>query len=601
MLETFRKVLDLLDARERRRFWWLLAGVVAMGVINMVGVASIVPFLAVLGDGEIVERNRWLAAVYDALGFQDRETFLIWLGATVVCAYLAGLLVKAAATYALIRFGAMRNYSVASRMLRAYLGQPYVWFLDRHSADLIKSVMNEVSQVVNGVVIPMLNVFAQAVIVIAMTLLLLLVQPMAAVAAIGVLGGCYALIYLAARRRLLRLGQERMDANRARFRAAQEGMTGIKEVKVMGLEEGVLRRFRFPAMRFAETMAQAGAINDLPRHALEGIAFAGMMALLLVLMSATDGDVGAVLPVIGVYAVAGSRLSPSLQQIYRDFAKLRAGRPVLDSVHADFTATADAPAPHAPPEPLGLREGLVLRGVAYAYPGAGRGAVNGLTLEVPVRSTIGIVGGTGAGKTTAVDLMLGLLEPQEGALEVDGRALSGDPQALRAWRRSVGYVPQQIFLMDASVAENIAFGVAPREIDMAAVERAARMAELHDFVTSDLPQGYRTDVGDRGVRLSGGQRQRIGIARALYNDPDLLIFDEATSALDNITERTVMSSVASLGGTRTIVIIAHRLSTVQGCDRIFLLENGQVAAQGPYEELLSTSPAFRDLALGARA
>jgi ABC-type multidrug transport system fused ATPase/permease subunit len=241
---------------------------------------------------------------------------------------------------------------------------------------------------------------------------------------------------------------------------------------------------------------------------------------------------------------------------------------------------------------------LELREVFYAYPNSERPALHGLTLEIRANSTVGIVGGTGAGKTTAMDVILGLLPPQRGALMVDGREIAGEA-ALRAWRRSLGYVPQSIFLIDDDVAANIAFGIAREEIDHAAVERAARMAEMHRFVTEELPHGYATKVGDRGVRLSGGQRQRIGIARALYHDPDMLILDEATSALDNLTERAVMDAVAQLGGAKTIVMVAHRLSTVRACDEIFLLEHGRLAARGTYDELVEQSDVFREMARGA--
>ena len=596
MRDTLAKLMDLLDAREKRRFWLLLAMLMAMGAANMVGVAAILPFLAVLARPEMVQTNPWLAAAYEGLGFSSIQDFLMALGVVVFVVYLSAVAVKALATWALIRFGALRNYSIASRILRGYLGQPYEWFLGRHSADLAKTVLAEVMQTVGGVLLPMLNLLANAVIAVAMILLMLLVDPVIALAAAAVFGGLYALIYLVVRRRLAREGRARVAAQKARFRAAQETMAGAKEIKVMGLEEAALARFRAPALRFAQAIAAEGVLRDMPRHILEAVAFGGMLAIVLVLMAARNGDLGEVLPVAGLFALAGSRLGPALQQVFQTLSTIRFNRPTLDVVHADLLKAGDPVFP-PPPAPLPLRRSLALRGVRYAYPAAERGALDGLSLEIPAGATVGLVGGTGAGKTTAVDVMLGLLGPQEGVLEVDGRAIE-DEAARRAWRRSIGYVPQQIFLIDASVAENVAFGVPPERIDRAAVERAARAAELHDFVVGEMPRGYDTEVGDRGVRLSGGQRQRIGIARALYHDPDVLILDEATSALDTVTERAVMAAVARLGGKKTIVMIAHRLSTVKGCDTIFLLEKGRVAASGTYDELLERSAAFRAMAEG---
>jgi ABC-type multidrug transport system fused ATPase/permease subunit len=600
MRDTFRKLMDLLEPRERRSFWLLTLLVAVMGAFNMLGVASIIPFLAVLADPGVVEENRWLAAVYEGLGFTDTRNFLFALGVGVFLAFMMGLAVKALTTYATVRFGSMRNFSLSSRMMRTYLGHPYVWFLNRHSSDLNTTVLAEVAQAINTSLVPLLRVMANGAIVTGMVALMIIVQPMVALVAALVLGGSYGLIYVLVRRKLLELGRIRLEANKARFRISQEAMTGVKDIKVRALEESMLRRFRNPALRLARAQAFAALLQSLPRHLLEGIAFGGMMLLLLTLMALENGSLSEVLPVAGVYALAGSRLLPAMQQLYGDLGRIRTNRPVLEQVHADLVEAKDRRPPPPPAKPLHLRDTLALRGVRYAYPKAERGALEGLDMEIRANTTVGLVGGTGAGKTTAVDVMLGLLEPQSGTLEIDGRPVRGD-QALRAWRLSIGYVPQHIHLVDASVWENVAFGIPPEEIDRAAVERAARMAELHRFVTEELPRGYDTEVGDRGIRLSGGQRQRIGIARALYHDPDMLILDEATSALDNLTEQAVMEAVANLGGAKTIVMVAHRLSTVRGCDEIFLLEKGRVSARGTYDELLERSETFRRMAKGAAA
>lgn len=599
MLDTFRKLMDLLDARERRRFWLLMGLLLLMGLANMAGVASVLPFLAVLSDPGIVQRNEWLSWLYGLSGAQAPLDFLLWLGVGVVVAYMGGMAVKAGATYALLRFGAMRTHSLSMRMLRGYLNRPYPWFLGRHSSDLAKNVLNEVNQVVMGVLIPMLHMLANGVVVIFLLGLLVAVNPAVALFVAALLGGAYAAIFGVVRRWIGRLGDMRVKANAARFKTAQEGLTGIKEVKVLGLETSLLRRYAGPSRRMAEAVAANAVINDLPKHLLEALAFGGMMAVVLVLAFLNDGELSGILPVAGVYALAGSRMAPALQLVYRNLTAMRFGKPALDALHADLMS---APAGHPPPPaaPIRLRERLSLEDVDYAYPKAERGALHGLSLDIPANSTVGVVGGTGAGKTTAIDVIMGLLEPQSGVLRVDGRPIDDD-EARRAWRRSIGYVPQQIFLIDDTVTANIAFGLPKDEIDPAAVERAARMAELHRFVTEELAEGYDTHVGDRGVRLSGGQRQRIGIARALYHDPDVLVLDEATSALDNLTERAVMEALGNLGGAKTVILIAHRLTTVERCDEIFLLEKGRGAARGTYSELLERSPEFRAMATGEAA
>jgi len=283
---------------------------------------------------------------------------------------------------------------------------------------------------------------------------------------------------------------------------------------------------------------------------------------------------------------------PAVQQVYQSLAWLRSSRTVLDRVHSDMQeATGQLPPTRGAIGGLFLEKQLELSHVVYAYPATDRPALHGLSLTIQARTTVGIVGGTGAGKTTAVDVMLGLLTPQKGALKVDGVPITSDH--MRAWQNTIGYVPQQIFLVDDSVAANIAFGIPADQVDHAAVEQAAKVANLHDFIMSELPQGYQTFVGERGVRLSGGQRQRIGIARALYHDPNVLILDEATSALDNLTERAVMEAVHNLSHEKTIIMIAHRLSTVKDCDTIFLMEKGRLVAQGRYDELAAENETFR--------
>ncbi|MEO0678811.1 MAG: ABC transporter ATP-binding protein [Pseudomonadota bacterium] len=598
MLDAYRKLMDLLDARERRRFWLLMVLLVLMGLVNMLGVASVMPFLAVLSDPGIVERNAWLSWAYGLSGSETPLGFLLLLGVFAVIAYVGGLAFKAGATYALLRFAQMRHASLARKVFDGYLAQPYAWFLNRHSADLSKNVLNEVAQTVNTVLTPLLGALSNGVLVLFLVALLIVIDPVIALLSALVLGGGYALVFLGVRRALAELGGARARADRDRYQTAQEGLGGIKEVKVLGLEDGMSRRFADPALRVAEASAMNAVISQVPKHLLEALAFGGMMAVVLALAVLNDGALGSILPIAGVYALAGSRLAPALQEVYRALAEMRFGRPALEALHADVTSAPPAPLPPGPP--LGLQSRLALDAVVYGYPAAERPALNGLSLEIPARASIGIVGGTGAGKTTAIDVLMGLLEPQQGALVVDGRPILTEEER-SAWRRSIGYVPQQIFLADDSVAANIAFGLPKDEIDMKAVERAARMAELHRFVAEELPDGYDTYVGDRGVRLSGGQRQRIGIARALYRDPDVLVFDEATSALDNVTERAVMEAVNRLGGDKTVIMIAHRLTTVEGCDEIFVLENGQVSARGTYAELLERSDVFQRMVQGKAA
>jgi ABC-type multidrug transport system fused ATPase/permease subunit len=364
-------------------------------------------------------------------------------------------------------------------------------------------------------------------------------------------------------------------------------------VKVGGLEQAYMQRFAAPASIYARTEATSRVIQQLPRYALEATAFGGMLLVMLYLL-AKSGSFAAALPVIALYVFAGYRLMPALQQIYGAFTQLRYVGPSLDALHKDLASLQDGNAQRGPITPLSLTQSICLKAVTFRYPNAQHPTLKNIDLIIPAHSTVGFVGATGSGKTTTVDVILGLLEPQEGALNIDGQPITA--ANCRQWQRAIGYVPQHIYLADDSVAANIAFGVKTEDINQKAVERVAKIANLHEFVVNDLPQGYSTTVGERGVRLSGGQRQRIGIARALYHNPEVLILDEATSALDNLTEQAVMEAVNNLGHGITIILIAHRLSTVRQCDQIYLLERGEVKASGTYEELTASNQQFAAMA-----
>lgn len=592
-----RRILDLLSPHERRRAYLLLGMVLMMALLETVGVASIMPFMATLANPGVIETNKYLAAAYETLGFTDPQKFLFFLGAVVFVALLTSIAFRALTTYALLRFTHMRNYSVGRRMVAGYLGQPYEWFLDRNSADLGKSVLSEVQQVIAGSVIPVMQAIAHGTVAVCLLLLLIAVDPVLASAVAVGLGVSYGAIYMGLRGYLARIGADRVRANQERFQAVQEAFGGIKAIKVGGLEGSSLHRFEGPSKRFARRQAALQIANQLPRFALEAVAFGGALAVALYLL-ASRGGLQQILPVMAVYALAGYKLMPALQQVYNQFANLKFAEPAVAALHADLMRFRASPNVEEvpPPAPLALSHGFALEKVSYTYPGAARPTLTGLDLEVGVRTTVGLVGATGSGKTTTVDLVLGLLEPQQGRLLVDGVPIS--PTSVPAWQRSIGYVPQHIFLTDGTIAANIGFGLPRAEIDMAAVERAAKIANLHEFVVQQLPARYETLVGERGVRLSGGQRQRIGIARALYHDPALLILDEATNSLDSVTEQAVMDAVHKLGRRKTIILIAHRLTAVRSCDQIFLLERGRVMAQGTFRELLEQSPSFRRMATG---
>jgi ATP-binding cassette, subfamily B, bacterial PglK len=583
MLSMIRQLADLLSRRERLQLAGLCVATLVAAFLEMISVAAILPFLSVAADPGRIETNAWLSWAYDSLGFTSANAFLLALAGAALLALLVSNAWMAAAQWAQIRFAAGRNHTLAVRLLRYYLDQPYVFFLRRNSADLGKNLLNEIGQVTNQVLMSGLQVLARAVVALAIVALLVAFDPWVALFVTTVLGSAYGVLYLLVRRRLVRLGSERLAANSARFRDVNEAFGGIKDVKLLGREDRFLARFADPSQRLARCLAASGLIASMPRYGLEVLAFGGVLLIGITIMLRGEG-LQQMLPMLGLYAFAGHRLMPSLQQVFQNFTMVRFGLPALDNLHRELRSiAADGSAPQIPcfrhtiqaaPGVLPLAEKLELEGVTFTYPGAHRPTLRDVRLTIAANTTVGFVGQTGSGKTTLIDVILGLLCPEAGEIRVDGLPLTD--ANLRAWQNNLGYVPQHIYLSDASVARNIAFGIPDAEIDYTAVERAARMANIHNLVLHELPEGYATVVGERGVRLSGGQRQRIGIARALYHDPGVLVFDEATSALDHDTEAAVMEALTELAGTRSILMIAHRLTTLRGCDQLVRLENGSV-------------------------
>ena len=597
MIDVFRKVFLLLTERERKRFWLLTLVLICVALVEVAGVSSVLLLLQVLADPGVVDQNSTLSAIHAWFGFEGDFQFQLTLALIVTGIVVGGLMIKAAGTYAILTYSFRRGAAISRRLLGAYLSQPYAWFLDRNSAEIGQNVLTEVDGLVSRVLTPLLRLTANTFLVIGTMSFLLVVDPAVTLLSGTVLGGSYALIYLRLRGKLHRSGEEMLAALAQRFRIAQEATGGIKDVKLMGLENSYTTQFEKAANSCARALMRVGIMSELPRFLLESITFGSLLGLVLVLLVRNDGDIAGIVPTLGIFAFSVMRLLPALQQIYHGLATIRGGKAVLDTIVADYVAAprfdrqagSDAPA-------LKLDQGLALSKVSFRYAKAERTALDRLDMNIPARTTVGLVGGTGAGKTTLVDLILGLLSPDSGEIRADGIKLTDENMVL--WQKSIGYVPQSIYLTDDTIAANIAFGVPKDQIDMASVEHAARAAALHDFVIAELPQGYATMVGERGVRLSGGQRQRIGIARALYRKPSLLIMDEATSALDNITERVVMEAVQNIRADTTIILIAHRLTTVKDCDQIFLMEKGRIAAQGTYYELVSGNETFRNMAVG---
>ncbi len=601
-MQTLKKLLFLLTSRERKNASLLLLMMLIMASLDMIGVASILPFMAVLADPSIVETNLILKKMFQSFnvfGVQSSKDFIFALGVMVFVALVTSLTFKALTTYAQMRFVLMREYSISKRLMEGYLHQPYSWFLGRNSADLGKSILSEVSLVVGSGITPFMDLIAQTMVATAIIILLIIFDPKLALIVGLVLGFAYGLFFMVVRRYLNQIGKKRLESNFLRFKSINEAFGASKEIKVGCFEKNYVKKFSDAAINTAQTQASAGAINLLPRYFLETVAFGGILLILLYKMAQTN-SFSSSLPAISLYVFAGYRLMPAVQQIYLSFAKLAFVGASLDNLNYEIRNLKSFNHNHnhnhnhnqdQDQDVLSLKKKISLKNIHYSYPKSSRESLKNINLNIPVKSTVGLVGPTGSGKTTTIDIILGLLEAKKGTLEIDGQVLT--KKNLRSWQKSIGYVPQQIYLADDTIAANIAFGVEHKDIKKESIEKASKIANLDQFVLEELPKQYETTIGERGIRLSGGQRQRIGIARALYHNPKILVLDEATSALDNQTEKAVMDAIDNLSKNITIILIAHRLSTVKKCDKIFLLEKGELKNEGTFGELINIDGNFR--------
>ncbi|MDR5903004.1 ABC transporter ATP-binding protein [Halomonas icarae] len=606
MFANLRALIGLLTREQRRRLLQLQGLVVLMAFAEVGGVLAIGPFMALVGDMSRLQGDGVLAELYAASGISEPRDFLFWMGVGVLVALALSAVISVLAIWRLTLYGQQLGAELSIRLYRHYMAQPWLFHAGGSSTRLVSNIAQETQRITDTLISPLMRMNAKAATATCMVAALVLFNPLVALIGLAVFAVCFVGLYGAVRARLAANGRAVSRSQVARYQLMAEGFGGIKDTLLLGRQAMFNQRFEAASRRYGRAQGVTKALAQVPRYLVELVAFGTVIFLVLYLLAAHEGNLGTILPLLSVYALAGFKLLPAFQQIYASVALMRGNISAFETVQQDLKAsrgqeqpstrtapggeqssTAQAPAKLVP------QEAVALSNVTFHYPGKEQPALDSVSLTIPAQQVIGLVGPSGSGKSTAIDLLLGLVDPQQGELRVDGQPLAGPRK--RAWQNAVGFVPQAIFLADASIRENIAFGLPSDEIDEERVRRAAHMAHL-DELLEQLPAGLDTRVGERGIQLSGGQRQRIGIARALYDDADVLILDEATSALDGITERQVMQAIHDFAGSKTIIMIAHRLSTVRRCDRIYLMQQGRVVDQGRYDELVERNATFQRMA-----
>ncbi|MDP2859017.1 MAG: ABC transporter ATP-binding protein [Bacillota bacterium] len=585
-LRFYRRIAFVLSPSERKAIGPLV-GLTLIGMaLEVVGVGVVLPALALLVQDGAGPAYQGLQPVLRWLGNPSREELVVRAMLTLTLVFLLKNSYLAFLGWAQTKFVADVQADLSQRLFEAYLRQPYVFHLRRNSAQLIRNVTTEVS-LFAGVLTHSLLVGTEALVVAGVSVLLLFVEPLGATSVVVLIGGAAWAFHHATRHRIGSWGLERQYHDGLRFQHLQQGLGGVKIVKLLGRETGFLAEYQVHNERSAKVTQYLTALQKLPRLWLEMLVVIGM-ALVVGSILVQQRSAAAIVPLLGLFGVAAFRLMPAVTRVLGGVQGLRFGAPVVDILAGEFACAQEsdhtAVCPMGGERPFGETLRSELRGVdiVLRYDGQPQPALNGLSVVVRRGESVGFIGKSGSGKSTLVDVLLGLLTPQHGRVMVDGKDIRED---LRQWQRQVGLVPQEIFLTDDTIRRNVAFGLPESEIDDGAVWKALQAAQLEEFL-NNLPDSLDTVVGERGVRLSGGQRQRIGMARALYHDPSVLVLDEATSSLDTVTEREVMQAVASLQGAKTTIIVAHRLSTVARCDRIYRLDQGRVVDEGPPAHVL---------------
>ncbi len=605
MIELVRQLWSLFGSRQRRQAFGLFFLMLVGAAFEAIGIGLIMPFIALVADPSAIQDMPLLPDLLAALGISAPQHIVIAAGLGLLGVYLLKNLYLALMYHTQFRFIFANQVRISRRLFRAYLLSPYPFHLRRNSAQLLRNVTEEVRMTFINVMLPLFRIAVELLVVFVIAALLIAVEPLVAPIALVSFALISLAFYRAVRAKTTRLGQLQQHHNGLMIQWVNQGLGGLKEAKVAGCEDYFLQRYDHSSQAYARSVRYHRFIKEMPRNVIETVGLGGMI-LVVVLLVARGQPMGQILPVLGLFAMAAVRLMPSLTRIISSLTGIRHFTPSIDVISRDLQALDRGELPLSLPspdsddgldtDPLPFEDSLCFEGVSFSYPDSATPAIQDLDLRIEPGESVGLVGTSGAGKTTLVDLLLGLLPPTHGSITVDNRPID---QHLRRWRSQLGYIAQPTYLMDDTIRRNIAFGVDDDQVDDGQVWQALEQAQLASLIRS-LPDQLDTPIGEAGVRLSGGQRQRLGIARALYREPRLLVLDEATSALDTPTEREISDAIDRLAGDLTLVIIAHRLSTVRHCDRLLLLDEGRLVDAGTYDELLARNDHFQNMVRAAQ-
>ena len=584
IIKTLRRLFKLLNSQEKLQFLGLLVFINFSALLDLVSIASVIPFMSLVSDPATFNENFLLKQLYSwTLSFGIREIldFMIFTGSILFVLILISSLVKSVLVVYVTRFTMMREYSIGVRLFRKFLYHNYDWYSRINSADLSKRILSDINAVVHQGYVPALGLFTHGVLSIFIVLFLLFYDVITALAIGLTLLTAYLVLFKFTSKKIQHLGDNRVRVNQNRFVSISEAFGAIKEIKLGSLEDIALLKFDVSSKSFAELETKSMIYARLPRYLLELLAFGGLV-LMVVFSLASDNNTAVIMPKLALFAFSAFKLLPALQQVYASISQLKYADYTVATIFDEMAFDSVKTISNDQHKVDSNFTSLELINLTYKYSGSSDLALDNVNLSISRGERIAFTGSTGSGKSTLIDILTGLLEPTDGAIRIISK--SNVLLNMREWQNQIGYVPQNIYLIDASIAENIAFGTAPDRIREDLLIAAAKAAQIDTFINT-LDEGYHTIVGERGSRLSGGQIQRIGIARALYRKPKVLILDEATSALDNHTESLLMREILDKNRETTIISIAHRISSIQEFDCIHFLQEGKIVASGSYLQL----------------
>ena len=590
ILSSLLRIWMHLSRRRKLQFWLVLGLMLISAIAEVVSLGSVLPFLGILIAPDRVINHPAVSGVLQSMGFTSADQLVLPLTLLFISVALIAGVIRTSLLWFSTRLSQAIGTDISVEVYRRTLYQPYSVHVGRNSSGMISAITQKINHVV-GTLLSILGIISSVVLWVAIMITLIAIDPKVAIITFSGFGFSYGLITWLVRHRLKRNSQQIAQEQTSVVKALQEGLGGIRDVLLDGTQKVYCKIYRQAEHSLRRATANSEFVGGSPRFAMEALGMT-LIAVLAYELSRQAGGLVSAVPTLGALALGMQRLLPALQQSYYSWTWIVGSQDSL----VDIVELLDQPLPteklQSDLSPLCFEDTIRFNNVCFRYSSDGPWVLDGLNLSIKKGASIGIVGRTGSGKSTMLDLLMGLLLPTEGELLVDDQLICDN--RIRVWQKTIAHVPQSIYLADSTIAENIAFGVPSEAIDQARVKQAAERAQISDFIEG-FSDGYNAFVGERGVRLSGGQRQRLGIARALYKQATVLVFDEATSALDNTTEQSVMKALEELSGDLTVLLVAHRLTTVQACDFIIELEQGRVVAQGTYEQLCETSPSFREM------